>query len=152
MKDIVVQSLSSVQFFVTPWTAANQTSLSFTISHSLLKLMPIISMMPSSHLILCHPILLLPSIFPGIRVFSNESTLHIRGQSTGASASIPVLPMNIQDWFPLELTDLISLLSKELSESSPAAQFESIDSSVLNFLYSPILTSIHYHRKNHSLD
>ena len=84
MKDIVIQSLSSVQFFVTPWTAANQTSLSFTISHSLLKLMPIISMMPSSHLILCHPILLLPSIFPSIRVFSNESTLHIRGQSTGA--------------------------------------------------------------------
>ena len=108
MKDIVVQSLSSVQFFVTPWTAANQTSLSFTISHSLLKLMPIISMMPSSHLILCHPILLLPSIFPGIRVFSNESTLCIRWPKY-LSFSFSISPSNEysglisfrMDWFDL---------------------------------------------------
>ena len=73
----VVQSLSCVQLFATPWTAAHQAFLSFTISRSLLKLMSIESWMPSNHLILCHP-LLLPSIFPSIRVFSNESALHIR--------------------------------------------------------------------------
>jgi len=76
-RHIVVQSLSHVQFFATPWTAARQASLSFTISWSLLKLMSVESVMPSSHLILCRP-LLLPSIFPSIRVFSSESVLHIR--------------------------------------------------------------------------
>ena len=104
----VVQSLSHVWLFATPWTAACQTSLSFTISQSLLKLMFIESVMPSNHLTLCCPLLLLPSIFPSIRVFSYESG----GQSIGVSAS--VLPMNIQGWFPLEFTDLI-LLSKGLS-------------------------------------
>ena len=73
-----VQPLSHVQLFVTPWTAARQTSLSITNSRSSLKLMSIESVMPSNHLILCHPLLLLPSIFPSIRVFSNESALHIR--------------------------------------------------------------------------
>ena len=73
----VVQSLSCVQLFATPWTAACQSSLSFTISRSLLKFMPIESVLPSNHLILCHPLLLLPSIFPSIRVFSNESALSI---------------------------------------------------------------------------
>ena len=73
-----VQSLSCVQFFLTPWTAAHQASLSITNSPSLLKLMSIESVMPSNHLILCRPLLLLPSIFPSIRVFSNESALHIR--------------------------------------------------------------------------
>ena len=68
----------SVQLFATPWTAAHQASLSFTISQSLLKLMSIESVVPSNHLILCHPLLLLPSIFPSNRVFSNESALHIR--------------------------------------------------------------------------
>ena len=72
------QSLSSVRLFVTPWTAAHQASLSITNSWSMLKLMSIKSMMPSNHLILCCPLLLLPSIFPSIRVFSNESVLHIR--------------------------------------------------------------------------
>ena len=75
---VFVQSLSPVQLFVTLWTAAHQASLSFTISHSLLKFKSIESVMPSNHLILCCPLLLLPSIFPGIRVFSNESALHIR--------------------------------------------------------------------------
>ena len=74
----LVQSFSHVQLFVTPWTAVLQASLSFTNSWSLLKLMSIESVMPSSHLILCRPVLLLPSIFPSIRVFSNESVLHIR--------------------------------------------------------------------------
>ena len=73
-----VQSLSRVQLFETPWTAARQASLSITNSRSLLKLMSIESMMPSNHLILCCPLLLLPSIFPSIRVFSNESILRIR--------------------------------------------------------------------------
>ena len=75
---VVVQLLSSVQLFGTPWTAAHQASLFFTISQSLLKLMSIVSMIPSNHLILCHPLLLLPSIFPNIRVFPNESIPHIR--------------------------------------------------------------------------
>ena len=73
-----VQSLSHVQLFETPWPAAHQASLSITISWSLLKLTSIASVMPSNHLILCHPLLLLPSIFPSIRIFSNESILHIR--------------------------------------------------------------------------
>ena len=111
----VVQSFSRVWLFVTPWTAACQSSmqgqalLSFTISQRLLKFTSIESVMPSNHLILCQPLCLLPSLFPSIRVFSNESTLHIGGQSVGASASASVLPMNIQGWFPLGLTDLISL-------------------------------------------
>ena len=75
---VVVQSLSRVQLFVTPWTAICQASLSFSISWSLLKLMSIESVMPSNHLNLCHPLLLLPSVFPSIRVFSNESALYIR--------------------------------------------------------------------------
>ena len=75
---VYVQSLSHVQLFATPWTAAHQASLSITNSWSLLKVMSIESVMPSNHLILCHPLLLPPSIFPSIRVFSNESALHIR--------------------------------------------------------------------------
>ena len=75
---VIVHLLSSVQLFETPWTAAHLASLSFTIYQSLLKLMSIESVMPSNHLILCHPLLLLPSIFPSIRVFFNKSALHIR--------------------------------------------------------------------------
>ena len=101
-----VQSLSRVWLFATPWTAAHQASLSNTNSQSLLKLMSIESVTPSNHLILCCPLLLLPSIFPSIRVFSNESVLcqSLGGQSIGVSASASVLPMNIQNWFPLGLT------------------------------------------------
>ena len=109
---VVVHLLSCVQLFVTPWTVAHQASLSFTISQSLLKLMSIESVMSSNHLILCCPFLLLPSIFPSIRVFFNESVFAPGGQSIGASAS--VLPMNLQGWFPLELTGLVSLLSTGL--------------------------------------
>ena len=75
---VLVQSLSNVQLFATPWTVAHQASLSFTISQSLLKLTSIESMIPSNHLILCRPLFLLLSIFPSIRVFSNESALGIR--------------------------------------------------------------------------
>ena len=111
----VVQLLIRVLLFVTPWTAVHQAPLSFTLSQSLLKLMSIMSVMPSNHLILCCPLLLLPSIFPNIKIFSNRSNLPIRWLSTGASASASVLPMNIQGWFPLGWTGLVSLLSKGLS-------------------------------------
>ena len=113
-----VQSFSRVWLFATPWTAAHQASLSITNSWSLLKFMYIKSVMPSNHLILCHLLLLLPSILPSIRVFSNESGLHIwpqGGQIIGVSASASVLPMNSQGWFPRELTGLISLKSKGFS-------------------------------------
>ena len=126
-----VQFSHSVIFwlFATPWTAAFQASVSITNSRSLFKLMSIDSVMPFNHLILCHPLLLLPLIFPSIRVFSNESTVCIRSQSIAASASASVLSMNIQDWFPLELTDLISLQSRGLSSllqhhSSKASVFD----------------------------
>ena len=110
-----VQSLSRVQLFASPWTTAHQASLSITNSWSLPKLMSIESAMPFNHLILCHPLLLLPSIFPSIRVFSNESALRIGGESSGISASASVLPVNIQDWFSLGWTGRISLQSKGLS-------------------------------------
>ena len=109
---VVVQSLSHFQLFATRWTAAGPASLFFTISWSLVKLMSIESVMPSNYLILCHRLLLLPSIFPSIRAFSNELVLRIRWPSIGASSS--VFPMNFQVWFPLELTGLI-LKSKGLS-------------------------------------
>ena len=109
-----VQSLSHVHLFTTPWTAACQASLSITNSQSLLKLMSTMSVMASNHLILCHPLLLPPSIFPSIRVFSNESVLLIRW-TIQVSASGSVLPMNIQDRFPLGWTGWISLQSKGYS-------------------------------------
>ena len=92
-----------------------KASLSITNSQSLFKLMFIDLMMPSNDLILCRPLLLLPSIFPSNRVLSNESVLHIRWPKYESSASASVLPMNIQDWFPSGLTTLISLQSKGLS-------------------------------------
>ena len=110
-----VQSLSRVRFFATPWITARQASLSITNSRSPRKPMSIESVMPYHHLILCHPLLLLPSIFPSIRVFSNESTLPIRWPKYWVSASTSVLPMNTQDWSPLGWTGWISLQSKGLS-------------------------------------
>ena len=100
---------------MTPRTAACQATLSITNSRSLLKLMSIELLMPSNHLILCHPLLLQPSVFPRIRVFSNESVLHIRWPEYWTFSSTSVLPMNIQDRFPLGWAGWISLLSKELS-------------------------------------
>ena len=148
---VVVQWLSRVQLLATPWTAARQASLSFTVSWSLLKLMSIESVMPSNHLILCHPRLLLPSVFPSITVFSNESALHIRWYW---SFSFSISPSNEYlglisfriDWF-----DLLPVQDYS-QESSPAPPFKSISSSVLSFLYGPTLTSIHDHWKNHSFD
>ena len=109
-----VQSLSRVWLFATPWTAAHQASLSITNSWSLLKLMSIEAVMSSDHLILCH-LLLPPSIFPSIRVFSNESVLRIRWPKTGVSASASFFPKNTQDWSPLGWTGWTSFQSKGLS-------------------------------------
>ena len=110
-----VHSLSCFWHFVTPWTAARQAFLSITNSWSLLKFMSIESVMPPNHLILCRPLLLRPSIFPSIRVFSNESVLRIRWPKDW-SFSFSISPSNeYQDWFPLGWTGLISLLSKGLS-------------------------------------
>ena len=110
-----VQSLSRVLLFETPWTAARQASPSITNSQSLPKLMCIESVMPSKQFILCRPLLLLPSIFPSVRVFPMSQFFASGGQRFGASASASVLPVNIQDWFPLGLTNLISSPSKGLS-------------------------------------
>ena len=97
----------------TPWTVAHSTPLSFTLSQTWLKFMSIESVMLSNHLIPCHPLLLLSSILPRLRI--GGLSIASGGQSIGASASPSVLPMNIQGWFPLGLTGLISLQSKRLS-------------------------------------
>ena len=149
---IVVQLLSHVWLFVTPWTAAQQAFLSFTFSWSLLKLMSIESVMPSNHLVLCCPLLLLPSIFPSIRVFSNELALCIRWPKYWNSASASVLPMSVQGWFPSGLTGWISLQSKGLLRVFSSTTVQKHQFLVLSPLYSPALTSIHDYWKNHSFD
>ena len=148
----LVQSLSHVWLFATPWTAAHQASLSITSCRSLLKLMFIELVMPSNHLILCHPILLLPLVFPSIRVFSNDSVLRIRWPKYWSS-------FQHQSFQWIFRTDLLSdglvgspCSSRDSQESSPTPQFKSINSSVLSFLYIPTLTSIHDYWKNHSFD
>ena len=147
-----VQLLSRVRLFATPWTAACQAFLYITNSQCLLKLMPIGSVMPSNHLILCHHLLLLPLIFLGIRVFSRSQFFTSGGQSVGVSTSASVLPMNSQDFFPLD--GLVGLLCspRDSQESSPTTQFKSINTSALSFLYSPTLTFIHDYWKNHNFD
>ena len=147
-----VQSLSCVRLFATPWTAAFQASVSITNSHSLLKLIPIESVMPSNHL-LCYPLLLLLSIFPSIRVFSNESALHIRQPkywsfifNNSPSNEHPGLISFRMDWFGSPCSP------KDSQEPSPTPQFKSINSLVLIFLQSSTLTSIHDYWKNHSFD
>ena len=112
---VVVQSPHHVQFFVTPWTAACQASLSFTISWRFLKLMSIESVMPPNHLILCHLLLLLSQSLPTSGSFPMSQLFTSGGQSIGASASTSILSMSIQGWFPWGLTGLISLLSKGIS-------------------------------------
>ena len=142
---------SHVQFFATPWTAECQDSLFIINSYSLLKLMSTEFVMPSNHLILCCSLFLPPSIFPSIRVFSNESALCIGGQNIGVSASTSVLPTNIQDWFPLGWTGWISLQSKGFSRvlSNTTVQKHQFFGAQL---CSPTLTSIHDYWTNHSLD
>ena len=144
-----VQLLSCV---VTPWIEARQASLSITNSRSLPKFMCMELVMPPSHLILCRPLLLLPPIPPSIRVFSNQSTLHMRWPKYW-SFSFSIIPSKEhQDWSHLEWTGWISLQSKGLSRVFSNTTVPNINSSALSFLHSPTLTSIHDHRKNHSLD
>ena len=143
-----VQVLSHVQLFATPWTAARQASLSITNSRSLPKLMSMESVMPSYHLILCHPILLLPPIPPSIRVFSNKSALRIRWPKYW-SFSFNISPSNEHSGlisFRMNWLDALTV-QRDSQESSPTPQFKSINSSVLSFLYSSTLTSIHDHLK-----
>ena len=147
----VVQLLSCVQLFVLPWTAACQASLSFTNPQSLLKLMSTELMMPSNHLILRHPFILLPSIFPSIRVFSNESVLHIMWPEYW-SFSFSISPSNEysglisfrMDWFQL-------LAVQGTLKSSPTPQFKNIHSA-LRLIYGRNVTSIHDYWKNHSFE
>ena len=148
-------SVSQSCLFVTPWIAARQASLSITISRSSPKLMSIELVMPSSHLILCHPLILLPSIPPSIRVFSNESTLHMRWPkywsfsfSISSSNEQPGLISFRMDWLDLLAVQrtLKSLLQHHSSQASILHERK------LSFLHSPTLTSIHDHWKNHNLD
>ena len=137
-----VQLLSHVWLFETPWTTARQASLSITNSWSLPKLMSFESVMPSNHLIICRP-LLLPSIFLGIRVFSNGSALRIRGPNYW-SFSFNISPSSEHPGlisFRMNWLDPCS--PRDSHESSPTPQFKSINSSVLSFLHSPTLISIH---------
>ena len=136
----------SYPLFATPHATGCQGSLSITSSWSLLKLMSMELVMLSSHLILSCPLLLLPASgsFQMSQLFASD------GQGIGISAL--VLPMNIQDWFPLGLTGLISLRAKGLSKCSPTPQFESINSLTFSFLYSPTLTSTHDYWRKHSFD
>ena len=130
-----------------------QATLSITNSQSLLKLMSTESVMLSNQLILCCPLLLLPSIFPSIRVFSNESVVPIRWPKY-CSFSFNISPSNEYSGLISFRTDCFDLLGspRYSQESSPTPQFKSINSSVLSFLYSPSLTSTHDYWKNHSLD
>ena len=142
------QSLSRVRLFVTPRITAHQASLSITNSQSLLRLMCIKSVMPSSHLILCRPLLLLPPIPRSIRVFSSESALLMRWPKYW-SFSFSIIPSK-----EILQNGLVGspCSPRDSQESSPTPQFKSINSSALSLLHSLTLTSIHDHRKNHSLD
>ena len=149
---IQLSSLSHVGLFGTQLTAAYQASLSFTSSQSLLKLKCIKSVMPSNHLILCCPLSSCLQSFPASGSFPMSQFFASADQSIGVSASVSVLPMNIQDWFPLGRTGLISLESKGLSRVFSNTTVQKHNSSVLSFLHSPTLTSIRDHWKKHSLD
>ena len=149
---VVVQLFTRVQLFETPWTTACQASLSFTRSWRLLKLMSIESVMPSNHFILCRLLFLLPSIFPSIRAFlmSVRSFLQVAKVLELQHQSFQWT--NIQYWFPLGFSSLISLQSKGLSRVFSNTQFKRINSLALSHLYGPTLTSIYDYWKNHSYD
>ena len=125
----VVQFLSCIQMFAAPWTSAHQVFLSFTISQSLFKLMSIENVMPSNYLILCHPFLLLPSIFPGIRVFSNELALCIRWLKY-RSFSFSISPSNEYSGLISFRIDWFDFLA--VQGTSPAPQLKSINSSMFS--------------------
>ena len=146
-------SLSYVWLLATPWTAARQASLSITNSQSLLKLMSIESVMPSNHLVLCHPFLLLPSFFPSMRVFSNGSTLCIRWPKYW-SLSFSISPSNKYSGLISFRMQLVGspCSPRDSQESSPTPQFKSINSLALSFLYGPTRTSVNDSWKNRSFD
>ena len=148
-----VQPLSRVRLFVTPWTPACQGFLSITNTRNLLKFMSIEKVMPYNHPIICHPLLLLPSLFASNRVFSKESVLCIRWPKYW-SFSFSISPSNEYSGlisFRMDWLDLLCSL-RDSQESSPTPQFKSINSSALRFLHSPTLTSIHeYCKKNIAL-
>ena len=123
---VLVQSLSCVQLFASPWTAAHQASLSFTISWSLLKLMSIESMMPSNHLVLCPPLLLPPLIFPSIRVFSNELALCIRWPKYW-NFSFSITPSNEYSGLISFRMDWFDLIAVQGTLKSPTPLFKSIN-------------------------
>ena len=148
-----VQLLSHVRLFATPWTAALQASLSITNSQSMLKLIPIELVMSSNHLILCCPLLLLPSIFPSIRVFSKESVLHIRWPKYW-SFSFNISPSNEYSGLISFKIDWFDLLAVQGTLKS-LLQHHSSKASILQcsaFFVVPTLTSIHDYCKNHSFD
>ena len=147
-----VQLLSRVLLFVTLWTAALQTSLSITNSQSILKLMSIESVMPSNHLILCHPLLLPPSIFPSIRVFSNESALHIRWPKYW-SFSFSISPSNEYSGlisFRMDWLDILAVQGLSRVFSNTTVQKHQFFGT--SFLYSLNFTSIYDYWKDHSFD
>ena len=149
----MVQSLSHVQVFATPWTTAHQASLSITNSRSSPKPMSIESVMPSNHLILCRPLLLLPSIFASIMVFSNESALCIRWPKY-CSFSFNISPSNEHSRlisYRMDWLDLLAVQGTSRVFSNTTVQKHQ-NSLVLSFLHSPTLTSIHDCWKNHRLD
>ena len=149
----VAQSLICVQVFATPWTAAHQASLSITNSQILLKLMTIDSVMPSNHLILCHPLLLPPSVFPSIRVFSNESVLHIMWPKNW-SFIFNISPSNEYSGLISFRIDWLDLLAIQGTLKS-LLQHHSSKASILQclvFFYSPTVTSVHDYWKNHIFD
>ena len=131
---LVVQSLSHVWLFATPWNAAHQAPLSSTISWSFLKFMSNESVMLSNHIILCRPLLLLPSLCPNIKIFSNKSALCIRWPKY-CSFSFSISPSNPSGliFFRIDWLNLLTV-QETLQESSPASQFKSINFSMLNLL------------------
>ena len=158
-----VQSLSRIQFFATPWTATHQASLSITISWSLLKLMSVESVMPSNYLTLCRPLLLLPSIFPSIRVFSNESVLHIRWAKYW-SFSFSISPSNEYSGLISFRMDWLDLLAgqgafKSLLHSSKRSVLQCLAFFVVQLSYPYVTTGktialtiilIHIHTHTHT--
>ena len=147
-----LQLLSRIRLFATPWTAARQASLSITNSQSLLKLMSIVSVMPSNHLTLCCPLLLQPSIFPSIRVLSNESVLHIRWPKYWCF-SFSISPSNEYPGLISYRMEWLGLLAVQRTLKS-LLQYYNSKASILwhSAFFTVQLTSIHDHWKNHSLD
>ena len=147
-----VQSLSRVQLFATPWPAAHQASLSITNSRSLLKLMSIESVMPSNHLILCHPLLLQPSLFPSRRVFSNESVLRIRWPKHW-SFSFSISPSNEYSGLICFRMDWLEILAVQKTLKSLLQHHRSKASNLRHSAFFIVqLTSIHDYWKNQRFD